>query len=477
MFAPWKTFLFLLSIFLIFLLLSILPIPGYISFNNITIKIPKIRLSQPNYQKSQKAETIIKQLTNNNMNLNDSIPIKKDSTQNTAIRSDSLYSIQVPIENSISLYSFFTSLENAEKIHVLHYGDSQIEGDRITGFLRQQFQSIFGGKGAGLIIPFKVNQIDQAISIETKGNWQRYTLFGNRNSKIKHNQYGPMLQFVRYAPPDTTVNDSLIYEASLKIKGNKKSPNRNYQFTRIQLLYGNLKRPVLAQLYIDGNFIDMKSLAPTLTTQDVNFDIIQQANDIEIEFTGKDSPDLYAINFDSETGIYFSNIPMRGSSGTDFSKNSCGQLSSIFRSLNVKLIIYQFGINIVPTMLQNYDFYENWIYQQLQYLKRCNPETSILVVGISDMTMNTDSGLVSYPNIEKIRNAQKKAAIRANCAFWDTYEAMGGNNSMQAWVKAGLANKDYTHFTYSGAQQIAKLLYQAIYNEYIHFRKKAVASK
>jgi lysophospholipase L1-like esterase len=50
---------------------------------------------------------------------------------------------------------------------------------------------------------------------------------------------------------------------------------------------------------------------------------------------------------------------------------------------------------------------------------------------------------------------------------------MGGKNSMATWVKAGFASKDYTHFSFSGAQLISKMLYRAIYNELLNYRKQS----
>jgi hypothetical protein len=89
-------------------------------------------------------------------------------------------------------------------------------------------------------------------------------------------------------------------------------------------------------------------------------------------------------------------------------------------------------------------------------------------MGVSDMSRKVESHYESYPNIEKIRNAQRQAAFKANCAFWDTYEAMGGKNSMPSWVFSDppLARKDFTHFTYKGSVVIAKMFYKALMNEY-----------
>ncbi|MDP4844949.1 MAG: hypothetical protein NWR83_10820, partial [Salibacteraceae bacterium] len=75
---------------------------------------------------------------------------------------------------------------------------------------------------------------------------------------------------------------------------------------------------------------------------------------------------------------------------------------------------------------------------------------------------------VSYPMLEPIRDALKKAAFRAKIGYWDMYEAMGGKNSMPSWVAANppLAGADYTHFTPRGAQIISEFFYKALIIEY-----------
>ncbi len=52
------------------------------------------------------------------------------------------------------LYHFFRRITHPKGVvRVLHYGDSQIEGDRISSFLRNRLQKQFGGYGVGLISP------------------------------------------------------------------------------------------------------------------------------------------------------------------------------------------------------------------------------------------------------------------------------------------------------------------------------------
>jgi lysophospholipase L1-like esterase len=139
--------------------------------------------------------------------------------------------------------------------------------------------------------------------------------------------------------------------------------------------------------------------------------------------------------------------------------------------MNPKLIILQFGVNIVPHIVNSYTYYENQIYQQITALKKANPGVSVMLIGVSDMSRKVNGRFESYPNIELIRDAQRNGALRAGAAFWDCYRAMGGKNSMPAWVYASpqLASKDFVHFTYRGSNIIAEMFYSSLMELYDEF--------
>ena len=65
------------------------------------------------------------------------------------------------------------------------------------------------------------------------------------------------------------------------------------------------------------------------------------------------------------------------------------------------------------------------------------------------MAFTEKDRIKSFPNIAKIRDAQKIAAERAGVAFWDSYEAMGGKSSALKWAekKIPLIQKDFIHFS------------------------------
>ncbi|MEZ4465887.1 MAG: hypothetical protein R3F43_15850 [bacterium] len=49
--------------------------------------------------------------------------------------------------------------------------------------------------------------------------------------------------------------------------------------------------------------------------------------------------------------------------------------------------------------------------------------------------------------VKRIVLAQRRASYEQGCAFWNTWEAMGGEGSMAKWYKSGLGGGDLTHPT------------------------------
>ena len=145
--------------------------------------------------------------------------------------------------------------------------------------------------------------------------------------------------------------------------------------------------------------------------------------------------------------------------------------------LHPKLVLLQFGVNVVPGQMEAYGFYREMLKRQIARLRGLLPGVTFIMLGVSDMGMKEEDDFVSYPNIPKVRNAQRQAALESGIAFWDTYQAMGGPNSIVAWVNAEppLATADYVHFTPRGARFIGEMFYSALMQAYEAYTQGASA--
>ena len=144
--------------------------------------------------------------------------------------------------------------------------------------------------------------------------------------------------------------------------------------------------------------------------------------------------------------------------GIVFTKMDSTQLSEFYHSENVRLIIMQFGGNAIPSNKNpgTIQAIVKGLRQQVQYLRRCAPEASILFIGPSDMLTQIDGEWTTYPMVPYMDKLLRKMAMEENIAYFSLYRWMGGSGSMMKWQEVGLAGSDGVHFTRAGARKAGK---------------------
>lgn len=466
---PYKILLFILSVFASLALISFVFPENGIEIGGVSVKFEQLSdLIDTNSNKHPDISNILALLPDTVIEETTDIivdSLAKDSIE--AKEADTLKAkiceIQYPDSSDFPLKSFFESLKEIKKtkelIRVLHYGDSQIEGDRITSSIRYNLQSRFGGNGPGLLSAFDSDHYSISIKQSASGNWEKYS---TRKPKINHDRFGVMTYFSRFTPIEG--DNSSFAEGWMKFTQSKLIYNQTRKFYNCRIYYGYNKNTVTAEIYAGDSLLKVESLKSNNQVSLLESSFDSPPESVKVKFTGKDSPNIYGVTLDGQSGVAVDNIALRGSAGLEFTNMDLNFLSKMYKMMNVRLVILQFGVNVVPNPRKDYKYYENFFYDQLIGLKRMNPDLSVLVIGVSDMARKEKGTYVSYPNIELIRDAQRNAAFRAGCAFWDLYEAMGGQNSMAEWVKLKppLARKDFTHFNDNGAKAVAEMFCNAL---------------
>jgi hypothetical protein len=87
-------------------------------------------------------------------------------------------------------------------------------------------------------------------------------------------------------------------------------------------------------------------------------------------------------------------------------------------------------------------------------------------VSPTDQAEAKDGDYVSRPVMPLLVEAQRKAAHAQGCAFYSTYDWMGGKGSSLKWFRKGLIEGDFTHMTQKGADKLADGLYDAVMTGY-----------
>ncbi len=401
-----------------------------------------------------------------------SITEKNDTIENEIKEEElkkNLYPIQFPDEKSRKLFwSFFNKARyhGHKTIRILYYGDSQIEGDRITSYLRFRLQKMFGGYGPGLIPP--VNFVPFfSIKQSHDASWQRFSVMNIGKDSLSHKKYGILASLSKFLPTENNEH-TLTFEVA------KRSYSNTHHWDKFTLFYGNYSGNAVIQLFANNKLIDFASLKSG--ELNVYSTILpKRTHKLDIKIKGEDSPDFYAVSFDAHKGgIAVDNIAIRGCSGIFFTKINTQHYKTFFKHIHVGLIVLEFGGNVLPYLNdeRKCERYTHYFETQLKFFRKNFPKVPILVIGPADMSTKIEGEMQTYPLLEKVVEGLKQAAFNQGYGFWNMYDAMGGKNSMVAWVDAGLASTDYTHFTSKGALIIANMLTNAILEEYKFYKHK-----
>jgi hypothetical protein len=366
------------------------------------------------------------------------------------------------IKNMSKFYNALTQLKKTKKkVRIAYFGDSMIEGDLVTQDLRTYFQNKFGGNGVGMLPLTSITAgFRQTVIHKFSERWETFSFVDTHNKKISLGVMG--YSFVPSYNADSTAfnkSDWAEYTAT-----HTKHLNN---FENSYLFYGNST---------GNNYAFTKDKNIKLNgTEIVNVDTVlyhQNSKRFKLNFNCKSTQTIYGVSIESDSGVIVDNYAFRGNSGIALGKVPNNVYEGFDKLLNYDLIILHYGLNVASEKSNDYSWYQRSMTKTIAKLKKCFPNAAFLLVSVSDKSYKVDGLFETIPGIPILVDNQKQMAQENNIAFWNLYGNMGGYNSMVGWVEAdtALANKDYTHLNFRGANKVSRMLYNSLIDGYNQFK-------
>ncbi len=335
------------------------------------------------------------------------------------------------------------------KIRLAWFGDSFSEADVVLGILRDSLQQTYGGMGMGFMqITAAGSKVRPTIG-HTFSNWQIHSILDKTKSPVSLGITGET-----WLPQGSAT----VAFKSVDFDGGQT------RLESVKYWYSDARAGASASISLDHGAATAGKLLQDSGKLHSLAVAAGGADYINAEWRGKVR--LYGASCEGDNGIYLDNFSLRGNPGRKLQVIDEGLLKQFASAQNYDLIILQYGLNVTNADTEDYDFYEKEMIPTVQYMQKCFPKASFLLVGVSDRsTHNANGELISFPSLPKMIAAQRNIATACGIAFWDTRKAMGGEGSMEKWKKNGEANSDYTHLTWGGGKHMARLIFSAIQTE------------
>lgn len=501
--TPLKTLLSILSLFVVLGVIAVIYPDEGISIGDKTLRYPKLTdiFVKADSTAGSKAgsdidpEAVIQQMMEETRRkefaaFSDSLQFYEDFFENGRTRFD------LPENDPTWFDRFFLHMQLAELdstvVHIVHYGDSQLEEDRISATIREDLQSEFGGAGPGMMPPV-MTVPSQTTSHSNSGDLKRYILFGPKDEEASHGRYGPLAQFA-----------DLSGSAAITIKKRKERKDKFPHvggYSTIKVLAGKRGNLKLKLMYEQTTYeqvpvpadADSATIAaaaakpPKKIVKNVEAaaPVVDKMNKLNV-YTWKlpdttstariylsGNAEIYAISADGAYGVAVDNVAMRGSSGTIFHRIDNELLAESYKAMNARLIIMEYGGNLVPgTTSGNIEWTKKIITRQIQAIQKANPDADILFIGPADMAKQVDGQWKTYPALALTIKTLRQVALDNGLAYWDMHRVMGGNGAMMKWVKKepALGFTDHIHFTRRGAAYMGDLFCNALRMHYDFFK-------
>jgi lysophospholipase L1-like esterase len=384
--------------------------------------------------------------------------------------------VPLPIENPDRLDYYFGKLSLTELglpgaiTRAGHWGDSVIGGDGLTEAIRRKLQERFGDAGHGFHILGKYNRWyhHRGMRYEEVREWEScLVIFKCQRDSMRYG-YGGVTS--------TSRGKALSRFQTMP----KEPPGLGDKISRFELWYQ--KRPDGGgfEIRVDGavaKVIDTR--APEVGDDVATLRVPDGEHRFDVAALGPGVAHAYGVVMERDgPGIVWDELSLIGSFTQRLDYQNAEHLAGQIKRRDVDLMVFMFGGNDLSRekadLKLNTDPYEQEYARVIRKFRAGKPEASCLIMSLTDHALRVGDAIVSRGIVARLAAAQQKVAAAEGCAFYDTFDAMGGLGTIDRWRKASppLASPDLRHPTVAGQRHIATALHHALMKAYAAYRKQ-----
>jgi lysophospholipase L1-like esterase len=365
-----------------------------------------------------------------------------------------------PIEdpNGQAMLGFYESLARAYQgewvARVVHYGDSHVAADILTGALRQQLQLWFGEAGAGFVLPGRP--------------WQGYSRAGVTSQTSAGWQIDGLTQA------------SLSADGRLGLAGVSLSTKAPGEWISVTAAGSYFDIYVLKQsgggsidVLLDGVEHKSNVSLASRASESACIEVVAQigsVHTIEIRTTSSGLARIFGIAIEFNTaGVTYDALGINGARASRPLRWDWKVLAGSLERRDPDLIVVAYGSNEVSDSDLDVEEYRARFTTLLKKFHEAAPRASILVVGPPDRAVRIANRWKTIARMPALVEAQRQAAFEAGAAFYDLFKAMGGPGSIQRWATQPerLAQPDRVHLKTAGYRLVADWLYAELMSGYL----------
>lgn len=415
------------------------------------------------------------------------------------------------IENCEALCSFYEKLEaEPQSLEILHIGDSHIQANFMTGYVREKLQSVYGDGGRGFVFPYRLARTNGVVGVHFYSDvaWKRHRIITKDAVKVGVSGYNVYTKANRFFLQLKVEEDIAFSEVVLRGKGladfrcgipkiNIKPPKPVYDKVVYRVKSGDVLGKIARKFRVSIKNIklwnhlrsDLIRIGQRLRILKKNSHTAWKLNSDDFEWvepleqtdsvvrlitsgsvqelffakvtesrTQSDVTEIHSCLLKkSEPGVVYHSIGVNGAKFTDF--NQSAKFFSELGYFTPDLVVISIGTN------EAFDrFYPLASFEQdlKKFCERVKENT-----GCQNILLTTPpSALIRkhYTNkkLPDYAHLLKKFAETEGYAVWDLYAVMQAQGGMRSWYKKGWAAKDRIHFTQKGYRVQGELLYDAL---------------